>query len=333
MLGASIFAARTAVTALVTLFAFDCLFNALFPTFPRLAESFSAAYLAREARKLVPAHPIVVLGDSVLWGYRLPAQQAAITLLSGRDPRWVNLAYEGGSAANTYAMLRILNQAGVVPRAVVFNVNLKEFNPADSGYNKLYPAVEQLAWPTLAAGERLKLAPVASHTFSANLNAAVESVWHFYAMRYDVRAAVFSQPDAAHSLQSALENWDGTAMRKALAHRPTQEKFEGTYDLSPLNDDNTGVFFLRRVARLLAAARIPAYAILTPTNHRLLHEFIDVPEYRAQLLFVMRLLEPYGVRILNYDRAFKPNEFLDNDHLTSAGNVHLAQLLGHDVEP
>lgn len=325
------FALRTAATALVLLVALDAAFVALFPTFPRLADNFSPAYLAREARGLAAGHPVVVLGDSVLWGYRLPVQDAAVTQLRARDPRWVNLAYEGGSTANTYAMLRILDQAGVTPRAVVFNVNLKEFNSADSAYDKLYPGVERLAWPLLDAADRAKLEPVEAQTVDARLNAGVESVWQIYAMRSDLREALFADQDAAHALQDAFEAWNGTAARKAEAHRPAPDKFEGTYDLSPLDDSNTSVYFLRRTAGFLRAAHVPAYAILTPANHRLLHEFIDVPEYRAQLSFVTKLLGTYGVRVLDYDRAFAPAEFLDNDHLTPAGNVHLAQLLGRDV--
>lgn len=327
------FVVRTVATAFLVLFSFDLAFVALFPSFPRLADNFSAAYLAREVRQLAGSRPIVVLGDSALWGYNVSGQQAAVTRLQRRDPRWVNLAYEGGSSANTYAMLQILTKAGVVPQAVVFNVNLKEFNGADSSYDKLYPGVERLARPMLNAQERARLLPVTPQTFDARLNSALESIWSFYAMRADVREALFSDQDAAHALQSKLEAWNGTAARKAEAHRPTPDKFEGTYDLTPLDEDNTGVFFLRKVAHALHAARIPAYAILTPTNHRLLHEYIDVAEYQAQLHFLARLLKSYGVRVLDYDRTFSPREFLDNDHLTPTGNVHLAQLLARDVAP
>jgi hypothetical protein len=330
-LAGTAFTLRTIATVLVLLVALDAAFLALFPTFPRLADNFSPAYLEREARQLAASRPVVVLGDSVLWGYRLPVEAAAVTQLRARDPRWVNLAYEGGSAANTYAMLRILDRAGVVPRAVVFNVNLKEFNSADSAYDKLYPGVERLAWPLLDAADRAKLEPVEAQTVDARLNAGIESIWHLYAMRSDLREALFADQDAAHALQDAFETWNGTAARKAEAHRPTPDKFEGTYDLSPLDDSNTAVYFLRRTAGLLRGAHVPAYAILTPANHRLLHEFIDVPEYRAQLRFVTKLLATYGVRVLDYDRAFAPAEFLDNDHLTPAGNLHLARLLERDV--
>jgi hypothetical protein len=325
------FAGRTAATALLAFFALNLAFSAFFPMFPRLEDNFSEAYLAREVRALAAIRPIVVLGDSVLWGYRLPVEQAAVTQLRRRDARWVNLAYEGGSAANTFAMLRVLQRAGVAPRALVFNVNLKEFNSADSAYDKLYPGVERLAWPALSADERAKLEPVTAQTPDARLDRAVEALWPLYAMRADLREAIFSNSDAGHALQGAFEAWNGTAARKAAAHRPTPDKFEGTYDLSPLDETNTGVFFLKRTAQAARAARVPAFAILTPANHRLLHDYIDVPEYRAQLRFVTRLLHAYGVRVLDYDRAFAPDEFLDNDHLTAAGNAHLARLLARDV--
>lgn len=327
------FVLRAAATLLAALTAFDLAFLEFFPTFPRLAADFSAAYLARQARALGHEHPVVALGDSALWGYRVSVEEAAITRLRRADRRWVNLSYEGGSAPNTFALLRILDHAGVAPRAVVFNVNLKEFNPVDSAYDKLYPGVERLAWPLLSAEERAKLKRVTPQTVDARFNEAVESVWPFYAMRSDVRAAIFADQDAAHAVASVFEAWGGTTARKAAAHRPTPDKFEGTYDLSPLGEDNIGVFFLRRVAGALQSSRIPGYAILTPTNHKLLHDYIDGPEYRAQLLFVTRLLRSYGITVLDYDSAFAPAEFLDNDHLTVEGNRHLAQLLSRDVAP
>jgi hypothetical protein len=91
------------------------------------------------------------------------------------------------------------------------------------------------------------------------------------------------------------------------------------------------VRFLEDTGALLRAERIPAYAVLTPTNHTLLHDYIDVPEYTQQLSYVARVLRAYGIVVLNYDRAFSAAEFLDNDHLTAAGNVHLAALLRDDI--
>ena len=79
---------------------------------------------------------------------------------------------------------------------------------------------------------------------------------------------------------------------------------------------------------LLARDHIPAIAILTPTNHTLLHEFIDVPEYEKNLAFTHKLLASGGVRVIDLDKAFKAAEFIDNDHLTAAGNQRLAGTLG-----
>jgi len=329
LLGAALKVASTAVLVLVLV---DIVFYARFPKSSRLADSFSAGYLNREMASL-RSRPIIVLGDSVLWGYGIEPEQTALAYLARESGSWRNLSFAGGSPANSYAMLRLLTMHGVHPVAIVFNVNLKEFNAADSAYQKLYPAVECLSWNTLAPGERARLTVVNRQTIDARVNRGVESVWQLYGMRSEVRDALFGEVDAAHALQDAVERASGTAARRAVAHPPAPEKFEGTYDLSPLDDSNVEVFFLNRLARALRAQGIPGYAILTPTNHRLLHEYIDVPEYAAQLGYLKRTLLARHMHVLDYDRAFAPDEFIDNDHLTVAGNAHLATLLERDVTP
>jgi hypothetical protein len=73
--------------------------------------------------------------------------------------------------------------------------------------------------------------------------------------------------------------------------------------------------------------RISVVAFMTPTNHQLLHEYIDIPEYRANGTFLKRLLEGRGVRVLDLDATFPASAFLDNDHLTAAGQQRLATRL------
>lgn len=327
------FALRLAATALAILAVADAAVVVAFPIQPRLPESFSAAYLARELRGLRGSAPTVVFGDSALWGYGVSPAEAAVTRLWPQRRAWVNLSYEGGSAANSYAMLRVLQAARVTPRAVVFNVNLKEFNAEDSAYQKLYPAVERLAWNALGAEERARLTAVTPRDGEARLARTVEAVWQVYGMRSDLRETVFGRPDAASALLALVERFSGAAARRAAAHRATPESFEGAYDLSPLDDANVEVYFLRRLARTLRDERVTAYALLTPTNHRLLHAYIDVPEYREQLAYVSAVLRRYGVRVLDYDRALPSGDFIDNDHLTAAGNAALAGLLARDVRP
>ena len=239
-----------------------------------------------------------------------------------------NLSFEGGSPANTYAMLRLLEAKGVRPALVVFNVNQKEFNPADSAYQKLHPSLEALAAPLLTAEEAAELTPtVKRDRFEAALDDAISAHWQFYALRSDIREALFSNLDAAHALDDALQTLSGAKARTEAMHRPTPDRFEGTYDLSPLDAQNVSVRFLRKTAELLAQERIPAIAILTPTNHALLHEYIDAPEYAKNLAYVRTMLEGHGVLVIDLDREFKAAEFIDNDHLTAAGNQHLAEIL------
>ncbi len=108
--------------------------------------------------------------------------------------------------------------------------------------------------------------------------------------------------------------------------------FEGTYDLAPLTAKNVGVAFLAKTADALRLAGIPAVAFMTPTNHALLHDYIDNRQYDANETFLKRLLESRGVPVVDLDRAVPTGEFLDNAHLTAAGQRRLTVLLRALVE-
>jgi hypothetical protein len=298
-----------------------------FPRSDRLNENFSSTYLHREIDALRGSSPTVVLGDSALWGYGLPAQRSALSLLRRQGIPNENLSYEGGSPPNTYAMLRALLRDGVRPRLVVFNVNQKEFNPMDSAYRQLHPSVERLAWSALDRSERALLKPTQPSGSDQALQRIVESTWQLYGMRNDLREWLFGDVDAVHVAQGAIERISGTAGRRRAAHRPTAEAFEGTYDLTPLNASDVSFRFLALVADLLHRNRIPALAILTPTNHVLLHQYVDTPEYAANLRASTFLLRSRGIEVLNLDDAFPGTDFIDNDHLNAAGNVRLAKVL------
>jgi hypothetical protein len=323
-----------AVLVLVALLAaLDLAVVAWFPHFDRVSDNFSAAYLEREVDALAKAPPeVAFIGDSVLWGYKLPAADAAPTLLRRKGLAASNLSFEGGSPANTYAMLRLLEARGVRPRLVVFNVNQKEFSQADSAYQKLHPSLETLTWNLLTPAERALLTPTPPSTTQKPIEVALDrwvtSFWHFYALRSDLREALFGDVDAVHAFDDAIQAASGAKARNDAAHKPTPDRFEGTYDLSPLDPKNVSLIFLKKTLALLARDHIPAVALLTPTNHTLLHEFIDVPEYARNLKFTHELLARGGVRVIDLDRSFSAAEFIDNDHLTAPGNERLAGLLG-----
>jgi hypothetical protein len=311
----------------------DAVFVATFPSAPRLSANFSSAFVALELARLRAQPPeTIVLGDSVLWGYDVSATQAVPALLQRSDARVANFTYEGGSPVNTYAMLRTMLARGVRPARVVFNLNQKTFNAADNAYSVVHPASWELARPLVSARDaRLVTTPSDAQTPDARLDRAIARIWSLYGMRADLREALFGDVDVAHALDASLERATGADARRRIAHRATASAFEGTYDLSPLDDTNVSVHFLKRTIALLAAERIPAIAILTPTNHTLLHAYIDVPQYAANLAYVHRLLARGGVRVVDVDRAFGPADFFDNDHLTANANVRLAAILAREL--
>jgi len=318
---------RALATMLLSFAILDPIFDRTFPHFERLRYNFSATYLSREAGELEGTKPILVLGDSVLWGYGVEERQTAVSLLHDRDPLWHNFAYAGGGPVNSLAMLRFLLHENVRPRLVVFNVNEKQFNVEDSAYQRLHPAVEDVAWQYLKPAERGALIPVLASTKDARADRTIARVWHFYGMRADVKDALFDDTDAAHRVEAIVERLSGTSADIVAAHRPTPSKFEGTYDLAPIARDNVAFHALLDIGTLLEQERIPALAVLTPTNHHLLHEYIDNPEYQHNLAIVRGALRGAGVRVLDVDGSFPAADFIDNDHLTPVGNVKLAQLI------
>jgi hypothetical protein len=312
----------------------DVLVRTSFPHLDRFTGNFSEAYLDREMQTLAKDRAaIVFLGDSALWGYDVPPEDAAVSLLrrTGCDCR--NLSFEGGSPANTYAMLRALLAAGAAPRAVVFNVNQKEFNPVDSAYRTLHPSVVGTAWPLLSPDERGLLASPTADSLNARLDRTVAAHWKLYGLRSDLREVMYGDVDAVHALNRGLQSVSGTSARRNAAHRPTAERFEGTYDLTPLSSspDNVSLTFLRKTADLLAERHIRAFAVLTPTNHALLRAYIDSPAYDENLRSVTTLLERRGITVLDYDRSIPSAQFFDNDHLTAEGNRSFAALMSRAI--
>ncbi len=289
----------------------NVLIDLFLPHFARLTSDFSPAYLQREMRFLAAAPPrTLVLGDSVTWGYRITPRQTVVAVLAQDGCACENLSLKNGSPPNYYALVRIALAAGVRPRQAIVEINQKAFNAADPGFLVLHPALAQLAVPYLSAAERteLGLTPT-SAAYPSALTRALDRLSSLYAMRTDIREAVYGDVD------------------NAPLQRITPDMLEGTYDLSPLTEKNAGVRYLEQAVAALHAAGVPVLAYLTPTNHQLLHEYIDVPAYRANAAFLRAAVERRGARVLDFDRALPPNEFIDEAHLTPQGQRHLAALL------
>jgi len=303
----------------------------MFPILPRFAEDFSSSYLRYAIARTNLPERIVFLGDSVLWGYRLPYQSTTVGDLALDGFPVANFAYEGGSMCNTYAMLRVMLGLGYRPRRLIFNVNLKEFNPQDSAYNTLYPALASVASAYLTPGERRLLT---NHGEAGSINGAIDELiaqhWSLYGMRVDIRQLLFHHVDAAHAAESLIGVLSGREARLTAAHQPTADRFLGTYDLTPLSETNVEVVFLRKTIALAKRWKIPTIVILTPTNHGLLHDYIDTQEYEDQLSYVRDIVRP-SARILNYDKEFGSNDFFDNDHLRARGSARLSALIAAEL--
>ncbi len=296
----------------------------------RLPEQFSAAYLHQYVDDEHDKPPVVVLGDSVLWGYKLPTHDAAATIIARHisPTPLINLSYEGGSDANSYFMLRYVLSQGVRPRLVLFGINSKETNQADSAYNQLQPSLERDVLPILTASDKTLLTLSSTGGgLPLQLEYAVAKIWLLYRYRTDIREQLFGTDDASLAFRDEVQRLTGSAALQAEEHKPTPDKFLGTYDLGPLTPDNVDAIYLVKLVALLKSNGIPAVAFLTPTNHQLLSEYIDVPEYNAKLKAIAAIVKHGGIPVLDLDKSMHGSEFIDNDHLTAAGNEHLAALL------
>jgi len=323
------------ITAVAILLVLDIALRAWVPHPLRLPEQFSAGYLERYLASLRTVRdPVIILGDSSLWGYKIAAIDAAPSVLARTLPsaKIINLSYEGGSPVNSEVLLRYLLRIGVRPRLVVFNVNQKEFNPADSAFKRLRPALQIVAGNELTARDRAELEFQNRSDLNDRLSDLADRIWALYRYRTDLREAFFGTDDMATLLTRFASTLSGSTSRETREEAPTAERFLGTYDLTPLNASNLSYQRLIALASLLEREHIAAIAIATPTNHALLHDYIDNRVYAENIATATRMLLDRGVTTLDLDSAIPADQFIDNDHLTSKGSTHLAALLRPAIE-
>jgi hypothetical protein len=325
-------AIAVAVAALIVV---DLAFRALWHPHPtRLPEQFSTAYLNAYVDTYREGSPVLVVGDSALWGYELPPREAPVEQLEALRPHdtFLNLSYEGGSIVNSLYALRLVLARGVRPSVVIVNLNNKEFNAADSAYKRLLPALERAVSPQLAARDRALLTTLPAPTLADRLDALVGSVWALYRQRVDVRVALFGQDDFAGLLTAGVHYVTGEQRRYEQSHRPTPAAFLGTYDLDPIAGDNVEEIALRELRDELVREHIPAIAFLTPTNHALLAGTTSDPGYAVNLATIARTMRGPGIDVVDLDRLDVGPHFLDNDHLDAAGARVLALRLAHELD-
>ena len=300
-------AAVALAVALVLVAVENALIACCFPNLTRLTTDFSPAYLHRELARLAAGPPpSIFFGDSVLWGYRIGPDQTAVAMLAAGGCVCANLAFKSGNPANDYALARLLVASRTHPAVVVIEVNQAVLNAADREYQTLHPGIAALADPLLTPADRSRLTVPPPPSWAED---ALSSVSLLYAMRSDLRETLFEEP------------------AQAPIRRMTPDLFEGTYNLVPLTSANVGVDYLERAVDVLHRAGIRTLAFLTPTNHALLHDYIDNWQYRANDAYLSRTLERHGAQVLDLDAAFPTGEFIDNAHLTVDGQRRLARIL------
>lgn len=298
----------------------------------RLPEHFSAYYLKQYTERAGGArNAVLVVGDSVLWGYGVPVEDTAVAELRRRLPRTpiINAAFEAGTPINSDFLIRYLLAHRIYPRAILFDLNPLSFNQLAKSYDTLNPALESLAVPTYLQpfdDARLSADQAAKDpSVWAEVDRFLEIHWALYGSRVDIHQALFGDADAATALQTHVNTF---LQVSTLTLKPAQEPsvpYAEMYDLTPLSSENVSFAYTQHFLEMLAANHIPAIAILPPTNHALLHNYIDVPAYSANLRRLEHLCHLYGATVLNLDHRIPQKEFIDNTHLTKKGNGAVAQ--------
>jgi hypothetical protein len=298
--------------AIVTVWLQNVLLARFFPQMSRLATEFSPAYFRREVDSLGadPAR-VVFLGDSIVWGFRLPPEATAVSLLRAGGCACVNLAYKHGSPSNYYALVRILQAYRVRPRAVVVEVNRAGFSPVSSGYRTLAGSVARLAEPLLDQEDRLVLRSEPEGA-RAKLDRALASVSLLYAMRLDIHEALYGDNDP-----------DPPPLGPVLIRR--------IFDLPPLDRSNVSVRYLEKTLAALGRADTPVLAFMVPINHAALDAYVDRVRYRRNSAYIDALLERGGAHVLNLDSAFPAGEFVDEAHLNASGQRRLASIIADSL--
>ena len=322
------------VVMLVLLIALDIVLRAFWSPHPtRLPEQFSAPFLERYVDAAKAKSPVLILGDSTLWGYHLDENEAAGADLGKLRPgtTFLNLSYEGGSIVNSYFALRLALARGVAPAAVIVNLNSKEFNPADSAYKRLQPSLERSVTTLLSDRDRSLLTTLATPTIADRLDAGVAGAWALYRYRVDLRVALFGFDDFTGLVTDRIHRLTGEQMRYDRAHKPTPDAFLGTYNLDPIDASNVELIYLRELRDELTRRHIPAIAFLTPTNHQLVSG-TDDPAYADNLHRIAAALQGPGIRVVDLDRFGAGAHFIDNDHLDAAGSKRLAERLATELD-
>ena len=277
------------------------------------------------------ARPVVVLGDSVLWGYGVRASENAVQHLRERFPNvpFANFAYEAEGPPDVDFLLRYLIASDVHPRAVLMDLNTLTYNPFSKQYQRLGRALERKAPIFLQPFDRQRIElsdDVAAPTLEQKLDSFMQDHWQLYGYRVDIHQFLFGDADAVTAL------WNRFAPKLRKSGTQSGPPYFGLYDLTPLGNDNIAFAYSQHVFSRLRSLGVPVVAFLPPVNHALVAQFIASPAYDANLRRLQTLGQRYGVTVLNLDRLLPRGAFLDNAHPNAAGNRRLADALAPAIQ-
>lgn len=329
-----------------------------------LADAALAALVAaRRAPLPTPAAEaawdIVLLGDSVLGSVNNPPGQRLGDYLqdalvrSGRPVRVHNLSAGAAHAGDQYgALLRLHQHLAATPLGlqrllIVLSTNPIFFSRRHSQPPLSFPCVfDDLAPQTDLLPDELRRrlglsAPPPGWHRALAFGLARGS--YLYQQRRRLGESVFGdhttlsealqaglrrlRPPAATDLPQADQPW---SQRGLIA-----ERYRDSYDFLPLDHPEAlNVELTRRLASyLLAHPELHVLVEQVPQNHYMMTELAGSDSYRQLSQWLRDRFTQPGLVFRSHDgtEALRSEHFTDLDHLTSAGNQALAQLLADDI--
>lgn len=327
------------------------------PIYGCLADDEQQRLIAARAGGPADALDVVLIGDSVLGSVNnAPGERLADYLgpalgeaVGQRPVRVFSLAAGGAHASDVYGLVRrLLVRLEATPAqtrnlVVVLSSNVVFFSRRQSQPTMLAPCLLDGIRDAYPLRRQLSL-PVEPSPLERRLASWLASHFYLYQQRRKLAESWFGGPPRQalrESLQRGLRRGLTPDEPRELGNRSWRlrglsgESYAPNYDfIPPASKDALNYRATEELAAWLGRhPELPVLVMLNPQNHALVGAYTRRAEYQALTAAIESSFRGQGVRYVSYDRdpGISPEMFLDNDHLTAAGNRALARKIAVDV--
>ncbi len=311
---------------------------------------------ARDSGGSSAAPVVIFLGASPTWGHRIsdpgnafPYAFALAAASSGVGVRAFDLASNGQFVGDYYVIARrLLGDAD----AVYVQMTYQTFNPAARGSAAMrYPELARLLGVRLSAEEaRILRLPASASSPLALADSMLGRHWSLWRERDALDRRLFgARPRTAVERAALRASGDDVTFDDEV----TDDGFGAFDTLEPeqqlvvvaayaqdssfqLRASDGEVERLRRLAKLLADAGVPAVFYMAPLNRGLIDEnrLIDPAQYARNVAVLRAAVESNGLSFRDYNSGplrIPRTQFADVSHTTDAGGRAFGAMLWEDT--